>query len=511
MSHANPKRLLKNTLFLYFRLILTLGVSLYTSREVLAALGVIDYGIYNIVAGAVTMLAFLNGAMASGTQRFLSFEQGKNRNFNQQVTFNTALVIHLLLACIILLLAQTLGLWSVNHLLTIPPERQEAARWILQFSIFGLMAKIIQVPYTAVIIARERMDVYAYMSFVDVASKLAIVYVLGVGGFDNLKLYGALQFATTILVCLIYLIYCRHAFSECRFSRKINWAKAREMTSFVGWNLSAYFASALSNQGTNMLLNVFFGPTVNAARGIAVQASGTIQGFVSNFQVASAPQIVKTYAAGEIEQEKKLISFSCKLTFLLLFLMACPIFLESHIVLGLWLKNPPPETSLYLRIILIDALIGTSFNPMLQAIMATGKIKRYQAICSSAMISGVFCSWFLLRNGSPAYVVFYVTIGVSLLLLWLRLATLSRMIDYNFQDYARVVLAPCLKVVGVSILPPLLVHSYLNETILRFILVTAAAWISIPVAIFYFGLDKKESSFVLKKVISLVGLKNKLP
>jgi O-antigen/teichoic acid export membrane protein len=500
MSHANPGRLFKNTIFLYFRMILVLGVSLYTSRVVINALGIEDFGIYNVVAGTVTLIAFLNSAMAIGTQRFLSYELGRDQPTESRRIFSTAMLIHLGVAILIFIIAETLGVWIVNHVLTIPEARLDAANWILQCAIFGLMVNIVQVPYTAVIISRERMNVYAYMSFVDVAAKLGIVFMLGIGGFDKLKLYGTLHAASGILVALLYALYCRKSFRECRLTTEISWPKMREMTSFVGWNLSAHIASVLSNQGVNMLLNVHFGPAINAARGVAMQASGTIQGFVGNIQAASAPQIVKTYAAGEIEQEKKLILFTCKITFCLLFLMALPVFLEARTVLVLWLKNPPPEAAGFLKLILIDALICTSANPMFHAIMATGRIKTYQIICSSVVMGSVLIAWFLLAKGFSAHVVFYIAILVSIFLLWRRLVFLKQEIGFSFTVYRKALLMPALKIITVSAVIPVWIHFSMTESLSRFIWVTLAAFTITPLAILWLGLQKNEVAFLKAKI-----------
>jgi len=509
MSHANAGRLFKNTIFLYLRLILVLGVSLYTSRIVIGALGITDYGIYNVVAGTVTLIAFLNSAMATGTQRFLSYELGRDQPTELQRIFSTAMLIHLGIAILIFIIAESLGVWIVNHVLTIPETRMEGANWILQCAIFGLMVNIVQVPYTAVIISRERMNVYAYMSLVDVASKLGIVFMLGIGGFDKLKLYGTLHVASGILVALLYALYCRKSFRECRLTSDISWPKMREMTSFVGWNLTAHIASVLSNQGVNMLLNVHFGPAINAARGVAMQASGTIQGFVGNVQAASAPQIVKTYAAGEIEQEKKLILFTCKITFCLLFLMALPVFLEARTVLELWLKNPPAESASFLKLILIDALICTSANPMFHAIMATGRIKIYQIVCSSVVMGGVLLAWWLLYRGFAAHVVFYIAILVSVFLLSSRLVFLKNEIGFSFTVYRKALLVPALKIMTVSTAIPTWIHFSMEEGISRFMFVALAAFIVTPLAILWLGLQKNEVAFLKAKISARLNMRMK--
>lgn len=500
MSHANPKKLLKNTLHLYFRLCLTLGVTLYTSRVIIGALGITDYGIFNVVAGSVTMMAFLNSAMATGTQRFLSFEIGNNQSDNLNKIFNTALVIHAAIALTVFIIAQILGPTLLNHFLTIPTDRLSAAHWVLQCMIFGTIAGVIQVPYIAVIIARERMQIYAYMSLLDVALKLAIVFLVKADTVDRLKLYSALYLAASVVIVGTYAIYCGKVFPECRITCRADKKKLREMSSFVGWNISANLASVIATQGVNMLLNVFFGPAINAARGIAIQASGSIQSFVSSFQIASAPQIIKTYSAGQFEEEKKLIFFSCKITFVLLFLIAAPIFLESHFLLDLWLLNPPPEAGLFLKIILVDALINTSANPFFQAILATGDIKHYQMICSAIVIGGVGLSWILLSQGAFPHIVFLVAILVSLLLLWRRLNFLYRKIDLRPSDYWRTVISPGIRVGTTAIIIPLIIHNSLEESIIRVLLVGfATAAVTIP-AVFLFALTDEEALFIKSRL-----------
>lgn len=502
MSNKNTSRLFKNTLFLYVRLLLTLGVSLYTSRIIINVLGVEDFGIYAVVSGSVALVAFLNSAMSTSTQRFLSIELGSRNAEPDTSVFGTAFNIHLVVAIAILVMGQVAGYWLVNHTLTIPPERLDAANWVLQCTIGILILNVIQVPFTAVIISRERMGVYAYMSFVDVGLKLIIVFLIGLGDFDKLRFYAILQLLSTLTVTLIYMVYCLRKFEECKFTTTFRRAKAKEMVSFVGWNLTAQIASVLSTQGVNMLLNIYFGPILNAARGVAVQASGSIQGFVGSFQTASAPQIMKTYAANEIEEEKELILFACKITLLLMILMALPVFLETSSVLKLWLGKVPPNSDTFLKLILVDTLICTSANPMFQAIMATGRIKRYQAICSAAVFAGILVSWFLLHQHLPASSVFVVAIGVSIFLTWRRLVFLRDMIGFSFRRYAAEVLLPGVGVAVTSAAIPLALLFSMEEGMQRLLLVTITCGFSTIVSTVFLGLNKKELKYVKSKVLT---------
>jgi len=499
MSHTNHGRLFKNTIFLYFRLFLVLGVSLYTSRIVLNALGIENYGIYNVVAGSVGLVAFLNSAMATSTQRFLSYEIGKGISGETSGVFSTAIFIHAGIAVLIFLAGHFLGRWLVNDILNIPPERLEAANWVLHCAILSLMVSVIQVPYTAVILSRERMDVYAYMSLLEVGAKLAIASALSLTTHDPLKLYTLLLFSTSLIVALIYAFYCHSAFAECQITRHLCIKRFKEMGSFVGWSLSSHIASVLSTQGVNMLLNIYFGPTVNAARGVAVQASGSLSGLFRNVQVASAPQIVKTYSAGQIGETNKLITFTCKISIFLIFILALPIFLEVDQVLNLWLVNPPTHTAIFIKLILIDSLINTSSYPMFQAIMATGHIKRYQLISSIAVIMGVLLTWFLLSNGAPPHSAFTTTIGISTFLFWQRLNFLNDNLHFSLRRYFQHVILPATKVMLAGGLIPMLVHINLPESTLRLGIVTLATFILTPVAVILFGLQKNETDLLRRK------------
>lgn len=504
MSHSNPGKLAKNTLFLYFRLILVLGVSLYTSRLVLAELGIEDFGIHNVVAGVVMMLSFLNGSMAAATQRFLSFELGRGQQEEVRNVFSTAQLIHIAIAVIIFILAETIGVWLLNNVLTIPENRLSAAHWVFQCSVIAFMVTVVQVPYMAAIFAQERMGLYAYVSILDVGFKLANVFILVTLDADKLMLYGVLNLCATVIVALIYATLCWKIFPECRFSLKITGSKIKVMTSFVGWNLSAHIASALSVHGSNILLNVFFGPAVNAARGVAMIASGSIQEFVNSFQIASAPQITKTYSSGEIEQEKVLILSACKITFFLLFLLAFPVFLETDLLLKLWLNAPPAETSLFLKLILVDAMICTSANPMYHAIMATGDIKKYQMIASSFVLGTFLAFWILLELGFPDYSVFCLSILCSLILLGLRLEFLSRMIDFSTAKYFRVVVLPGFKVVLISIIIPIIILLNFDEGLLRLFLVCVGAFSSTIFSVYFLGLNVEERTFLNRKLESVL-------
>lgn len=496
MSQANHGRLAKNTLFLYFRLFLTLAILLYTSRQVLAVLGIEDYGIYNVVAGAIVMLSFLNGAMTTGTQRFLSFELGSGHPDEVRNVFSAAFVLHVAIAAVVLVLAETAGLWLLNNALTIPEGRREAANWVFQFAVLSFIINIVQVPYMATVVAHEKMGIYAYLSVLEVTIKLGNVYILMLVSADKLILYGILNACASFIMIIVYVKICRSRFAECRVAVHSSLGKVREMSAFLGWNALSHVAVAAGVQGVNILLNVFYGPAVNAARGVALLASESIKQFANAFQVAAAPQITKTYSSGEFEQQKSLVLFACKSTFFLLFLVAFPIFLEAETVLGLWLREPPPDAALFLRLILCDALICTSANPMYYAIMATGDIKKYQLFGATINLLNFALCWILLKGGAPAYSVFCVLIIVSMLMLALRLGFLRRKIAFSSREYFHAVVVPGVRVLVVSALVPVGVVLHLSQGLPRFIVVSLLSLGCALAAIYALGLRAEERAFV---------------
>ena len=311
----NNKRIAKNTLLLYVRMLFMMGISLYTSRVVLNTLGIEDYGIYNVVGGVVAMFGFINGSMSSATQRYITFALGKGDKQRLQTVFSTTLQIHTLIALIIILLGETIGLWFLYNKMQIPADRMDAAFWVLQCSIISTVVMIVSVPYNADIIAHEKMSAFAYISILEVVLKLMIVYMLVIFSFDKLILYSFLILSIQVLIRFCYSIYCNRHFEETKYKNVWDKSLFKEMTGFAGWSMFGNLAGVLFNQGLNMLLNVFFGPVVNAARGVAVQVQNAVQQFVGNFQMALNPQITKTYAQGDLESMHKLMYRSAKFSF----------------------------------------------------------------------------------------------------------------------------------------------------------------------------------------------------
>ena len=417
VTNENTKLIAKNTMLLYFRMFLTLGVSLYTSRVVLNTLGVEDFGIYNVVGGVVMMFSFLNSSMASATQRFLSFELGKNDLIQLKKVFSMSVNIHVIIALAIFILAETIGLWFLNTKLVIPAERLYAANWVYQFSILSFMVTILSVPYNAIIIANERMKVYAYVSIIEVILKLIILYILVWFGFDKLKLYAILVFFVSAIIWLIYKTYCNSNFSESKYQYYWDKPLFSTLMNYAGWNLFGNLAVVTMVQGINIMLNLFFGPIVNAARGIAYQVNGAVNSFVINFQMAMNPQIVKSYASGDLKYMHKIIFQGAKYSFFLLFILSLPILLETELILKIWLKNVPEHTIIFTRLAIINVLIDSISGPLMTAAQATGNIKKYQAIVGGLLLLILPISYLFLIMGYPPEITLYISISISIIAL----------------------------------------------------------------------------------------------
>lgn len=419
-----------------------MGVGLYTSRLVLDALGVVDYGIYGLVGGIVSMFAFLNSAMASATQRYLSFDIGKKDWDRLQKTFNATLNIHILIAIVIFILAETIGLWFVNTQLEIPQERMYAANWVYQFSIFAFILNVIQVPYNALLFAREHMSVYAYVSILETVLKLAIVLYLVQADSDKLILYSILTFGVAFVIRMTYQIYCRKRFPESKY--KFYWNKAyyKELLSYSGWNLFGNIAAVARSQGSNILLNLFFGPVLNAAYGITVMVQGIIGNFVSNFQVAVNPQIVKNYAAGDKQASLNLMYKSSKFSFFGMLILVVPLLLNLEYVMNLWLKEVPPYAIEFIQLALIYSLIETLSNPLMTGAQATGKIKWYQIIIGSFIFLIFPVVYVVFKFSNNPLNLYWVFIGNSLVALLFRLLFLQKMMNLKLNQFLKKVVIP---------------------------------------------------------------------
>ena len=374
----NNKRIAKNTLILYLRMFITVGVSLYTSRVVLANLGISDYGLYNVIGGFVSMFYMITASLTQAVSRFITFELGKNDMKKLEDTFSTSVFILFILSLVVVLLAETIGLWFVNYKLNIDADRIVAANWVYQFTVLAFVLEMLSIPYSALIVSHEKMGMFAFVTIMKVILMLGVALLLSVSPLDTLIFYGILTFAVSLGVQGMYYVYCRCNFRESSVHIHFDKDLFNKMFGFAGWNFLSTVASMLSSQGVNMMLNIFFGTPVNAARGIAGQINGTAGAFSRNFTMALSPQITKSYASGDKRYSKTLVCQGAKYSFLLLLMVALPVMLETDYVLSLWLKEVPPYASAFVQLQLAYALVDVLVYTNLVLNNATGKIKTYQ-------------------------------------------------------------------------------------------------------------------------------------
>lgn len=418
---ANSKRLAKNTLILYARMLFTVGISFYTTRLILANLGVDNYGIYNVIGGFVAMFYMVTSTMTQAVGRFLTFDLGKGDISKLQKTFSTSVNILLLMSIFVVILAETIGLWFINSKLNIADERMLAANWIYQFSVFAFVLEMISVPYSASVISHEKMGTFAFVTIVKVLLTLGIAFALSISPIDRLVFYGLLVFLVDLLIQLMYWFYCRNHFEECRYSPKIEKGLFKEMFSFAGWNFFTTSAAMLSSQGVNIILNMHFGTAINAARGIAGQINGTTGAFFSNFEKALHPQLTKSYASGDYNYTKSLVCRGAKMTYLLLFFVALPCMLEIDFFLDKWITEVPPYASVFVQLTLLNNLVEVILHTNMTLNSATGKIRNYQLLLSVGYLLVFIGSYLVLIFSDSPVLAIAVTNIVNIFLIFPRL------------------------------------------------------------------------------------------
>jgi O-antigen/teichoic acid export membrane protein len=488
-------------------MILTMLVSLYTSRVILNTLGVEDYGIYNVVGGVVSMFAFFNSAMSSATQRFLSYEIGKGDFVQLRKTFNATQIIHIGIAVLIFILAETIGLWFVKTYLVIPAERLEAAIWVYHFSVLSFMVSIIQVPYNATIIAHERMNVYAYVSIIEVTLKLLIVFMLTWITFDKLKLYGILYFCVVFIIAVIYRVYTRRNFQESRFEVVKDKKLYKTLISYSGWNLFGALAGIAQGQGVNILLNIYFGPVANASRAIASQIQGGVHSFVSNFQMAVNPQIIKSFAKDEKEYMFSLIMRSAKLSFYLILLISLPILLELNQILEIWLKNVPKYTASFTTLTIILVSFWPLSNPLMMAIQATGKIRTYQLITGLLMILIFPITYFIYEMGYSAETTYFIAIIIEIAALLIRLHLVKKLLNFPALSFVKEIILKNVIIVCLSLTLPLFIRNLMDENLSRLFIVVFVSIIWNAIIIYCIGLNKPERAIIFKVINKIMKRK----
>ena len=506
-EHTNNKRIAKNTLFLYTRMLLLMVLGLYTSRIVLQALGVSDYGIYSLVGGFVAMLAYMNSVFVSASQRFISYALGNEDSKNLHNVFCTSVTVHYILAILILIIAETFGLWFINTHLNIEPGRLEAANWVFQCSVLSLMINIISIPYNACIIAHEHMKIYAYVSIFEAFAKILNVYLLMVFPFDKLIQYAIYSLVISMIVRTIYVFYCKKHFEECKYQYYIDKSLFKKMANYAGWTAVGTLGFTFKDQTLNIILNLFYNTAVNAARGIAVSVSGMVNQFASNFFLAVTPQITKRYAKGDIEGTQKLVYTSAKFAFFMLGLLTIPLCLNLRYLLELWLGVVPEYTYEFIIVILISTLIASFASPVTNAIQATGNIRNFQIGICLIFIMEIPLAYILLKNGASPYVALCPSIATQFIGVLFRFYLLKKQVSgYSFRYYL-------LRIVLKSLLLLALTYSCLYYFFNRYdsglamlLISTLASLILTSVVIYIGGLEKQERKTIdtyLKKMFKL--------
>lgn len=470
-TSANNKRIAKNTVILYVRMLLAMGVSLFTSRVVLQALGIVDYGIYGVVGGIVAMFTFLNASLSGATSRFLTYELGQGNSLRLQETFISAFWLHCIIALVIALVAETLGLWFLMHKLVIPEDRLVAAHWVYQLSVLTMMVNVTQVPYNACIIAHERMSVYAYVEILNVILKLLIVYLLLCLNGDKLILYAILVFGVTVLIMMSYRLYCLKHFSECKVHFLWNSRIIKPMLMFSGWDIYGNMSVLARTQGVNMLLNMFFGPALNAASSIATQVQSAVMSFANNVLTASRPQIVKQYAMGNNDAMVSLIRNTLRLNFLLLMLITIPLLLEMDFVLNVWLGQVPDFAASFCSLTLLFNFFAGMSSVLITGIHATGRIKRPSIINGSLYLSVIPVTYVLFKLGAAPWTSYLFNV-VAVFIGMLSNAVTVRMYvrQFSLRRFVWEDLCRCLLLFGAVYVLTLGLHEVMIEGWLRLIM-----------------------------------------
>lgn len=508
-TSQNNKRIAKNTLLLYIRTIFVMLVTLYTSRVILNTLGVSDFGIYNVVGGVVAMFSVISGSLSSSISRFITYELGHGDINKLKRIFSTSVNIQIGISLVILILAEIFGVWFLNTKMNIPTNRLTAANWVLQCSLISFIINLISVPYNACIIAHERMSAFAYISILETVLKLVVVYMLLISPYDKLITYAILLVIVSLIIRLIYGWYCNRNFSESRYTFVYDKPLIKEMTSFAGWSFFGNGAYMLNTQGVDMLVNIFFGVTLNAAKGVASQVQNAVMQFVNNFTVAVNPQITKSYAAGDMEYMYKLVCRGARFSYFLLFMFVVPIVCEADYILRLWLKTVPEYAPIFLRLALFGSLMTLLGNSMLTAIFATGNIKRYQLWITIVGCLVFPLTWIAYKLGFPPEATYVIYIIIYFLLNFIRVYIAKGLMAFPIRLYVFDVILKVIIVSIISFVLPLLVVCNLEEGFFRLCVTCIISLLSTVSVIYLLGLEGTERTVIFNKLTTIIKLNNK--
>lgn len=500
----NGGRIAKNTLMLYIRMFVLMLVGLYTSRVVLSALGETDYGIYGVVGGVTALFSVISGTLSAAVTRFITFEMGKGSEGNPSAVFSTAVTIQFILALIIIVLAEPLGIWFIDNRMTIPPERLTAAHWVYQFSLIAFVINIISVPYNASIIAHERMSAFAFIGIFEGLAKLAVAFLVLYSPVDRLIYYAVLMCLVAVGVSFAYTFYCRRNFDECRFRFVWDRLLMRQMFSFAGWNFIGAASGVLRDHGGNILINIFAGPVANAARGISVQLGGAVQSFVTNFMTAVNPQITKSYAADEKDYTLSLVMRSSRFSYYLLALIAFPVILNTDFLLDIWLAEVPARSANFVRLALVLSLSECISYPLVTLMLATGNIRNYQIIVGGLQLLNLPISYLLLKNGTPPESILVVAVVISQLCLFARLVLLKHMTGLPASSFMKGVYLRLIAVSALSFIPSYLLTSVMGQGWLQLVASCLLCVMISSVVIWFAGMHREERDGIISKISTVL-------
>ena len=506
IQSENNKRIAKNTAFLYIRMLIMLFISFFTSRVILQSLGVVDYGIYNVVGGVVAMFSFFNAALSGATGRFLSYEIGVGNKLKLKNTFQSAVVIHIFIGFLIIILIETIGLWYVKNKLNVPIERLDAAIIVFHISAITCFLNIIQVPFNASITSHERMSAFAYISILDALIKLGIAYILYIFAGDRLVLYAILLMCSVIIINLLYIIYCKKNFDECSFSLQIDKNIMIPMLKFSSWDLYGNLSVMVRSQGLNILQNYFFGPIVNASSAIANTVLNAIMGFTDNFLTAVRPQIIKQYATKQYESLQKLVFNTSRYSFFLLLLTTLPLLFETKYAMGLWLKEVPEYAVVFCQLSIINNWVSILFRSIVTSINATGQVKLISIVNGTIYILVLPVSYIMLKYGYGPTIPFILNIIFLFIghVIFTMIIVRKLMPFFQIYRFFNEVLLKCLLITLISIPVPLLLYYFMQESILRFIIVSLASIVWTSIIIYFVGISNEERKLFIKLVLSRI-------
>lgn len=504
-NSEKSKTIAKNTLFLYLRMLFLMAVNIYTSRVVLQAIGVEDYGIYNVVGGFVALFSLVSAALTSACTRFINYEMGKGNTERLNTVFSTTVTVQALLALIVVVLTESIGVWYLNNHMVIPPDRIAAANWVFQFSIVTFCLNLITVPFNAAIIAHERMKTFAYVSIIDGTAKLLIAYLVMAPLFDKLVYYALLLCVLQLVIQTIYRVYCKRSFDECTYHFIIDKPLLKQMFGYAGWHLIGNSATILKNQGVDLILNLFFGPVVNAAKGIANQVLSAVMGFASNFMMALNPQITQSYARGDYDYMMTLINKGARYSYYILMLLSIPIIVEADYLLHLWLVEVPEYATIFVQLSLVVSMIAALSNPLMTAQNATGKVRNYQIIVGGILLLNLPLCYVFLRLGCTPDAVLLVAVTIEIFCLIARLVIIPRYVtSFNSLLFIKSVVVNCALVSVLSFLPVYSISLLLPQTFLSFLVIGFVSVCTSLVILYVVGCNKEERIFAQKKAVEII-------